>query len=170
LSTRLGVDGAVCTLSGPFNCDSLSDVFGSSPEQLEDYSSSEPSWWEESLYGPYDDAKALTNQYYFSGDIAHCDSPRLGLVPIVWTPKKNHDPLNWDIGDAPESWPNGKKEMKIIGFYTVYIREPNTPGEVGSGPIEADIIYLGPGSTCGGAPINFNQTGVQIQSVLLVQP
>ena len=42
--------------------------------------------------------------------------------------------------------------MEIIGFYTVYIREPDTPGEVGSGPIEADVVCLGPESTCDGHP------------------
>lgn len=165
---RLGVPGVDCTLPGPFNCDGLTAVFGSAPVQLEDYSSSEPGWWEESLYGTYDAAKARSNHYYFSGDIAHCDSPRLGMVPIVWTPDKKHDPLNWDIGDDAGTWPNGKGAMKIIGFYVVYIREPNTPGEIASGPIQTDIIHIGPGTTCDGEPFNLNGTGIPIETVKLV--
>lgn len=168
-TTRLSVPGAECTEPGPFNCDSISDVFGSSPVQLEDQFSSEPGWWEESLYGPFSAATARSNHYYFSGDIAHCDSPRLGMVPIMWAPDKKNDPLDWDLGGPPGSWPSGKGTMKVIGFYLVYIREPATSADVGSGPYEADIVYMGAGTTCDGEPFSFTQTGIPIPTVKLVE-
>lgn len=172
LGTRFGVPGVNCTLGPPdFNCDTIVDVFGSMPMQLEDNPEGDPpGWWHDSLYGSYSAATARTNHYYFDGDIKHCDSPRLGLIPIVWAPKKKHDPLDWDIGDPRNTWPNGKGTMKVIGFYTVFLREPNTPGELGSGPIEADIVYIGPGATCDGEAFNLWQTGIPIESVRLVQP
>src|SRR5690606_8348 len=99
----------------------------------------------------------------FNGNIPKCDSPRFATVPIV---AQN---LDWDIGSAAGTWPNGKKTMKIVGFYIVYIREPDTAGEVGSGPVIADVVHIGPNATCGGAPFNPYQTGVTIETVRLVQ-
>lgn len=159
---RLSVPG-ICTLPGPFNCDSLSDIFGTTPVQLEDRPGGEPGWWESSIYGDFADATARSNHYWFSGDIPNCDSPRLATVPIVV-----HD-LDWDIGDAGTSWPNGKKKMKVIGFYTVYIREPDTLAEVASGPYQSDVIFIEPGSTCDGEPFSLIQTGIPIETVKLIQ-
>jgi hypothetical protein len=45
--------------------------------------------------------------------------------------------------------------MKIVGFYTVYIREPSDVSEVGSGPIVSDFIWFGPNATCDGNPVQF---------------
>ena len=154
--------GADCIIGGTFNCDSRSQVFGTSPQTLASvFGSSAPGWWEESLFGPY--VTARTGQYYFDGDIAKCDSPRLATVPIV---ARDRD---WDLGDPSGTWPNGKKEMKVVGFYVVYIREPDTPGELGSGPIQADIVHMGPNATCDGEPYNPFQTGIPVESVKLVQ-
>lgn len=163
-NNRLSVDGFNCTLPGPFNCDSISDVFGTAPIQLEDHATVQPAWWEPSVYGTYAAAKAKTNHYYFSGDIAHCDSPRLGTVPIVARD------LDWDLGDPPGTWPNGKKDMKVIGFYLVYIREPDTPAELGVGPILTDIVHIAEGSTCDGEPFSLYSTGIPIESVKLIEP
>lgn len=158
---RLSVPG-ICTAPGPFNCDSMSDIFGSAPVQLEDAFGSEPAWWEASIYGPFADATALGNHYYFAGDIPHCDSPRLARVPIVV-----HD-LDWDIDDPATTWPPGKKALKVIGFYTVYIREPDTLAEVGSGPYQADIVFIGAGSTCDGEPFDLYNSAIPIEAVKLV--
>lgn len=156
------VAGADCVIGGNFNCDDMEDVLGSPASTLSgQFGASAPGWWEPSLYGPYGSVR--NSQYYFDGDIEKCDSPRLGVVPIMaWD-------LDWDLGDGSTSWPNGKKEMKIVGLYVIHIREPDTPGEMGSGPIIADVIHLGPNATCDGVPYTPHQTGLPIESVKLVQ-
>ena len=37
--------------------------------------------------------------------------------------------------------------MKMIGFYTVFIREPASIADIG-GPLEADVIWFGLNATC----------------------
>jgi hypothetical protein len=148
---------ASCVENGNFNCDSLTEVIGEAPKTLEKAlednefpSGSAPNdWWEPSLYGDFDTYKA--QQYYWNGDIEKCDSPRLATVPIV----VYND--NWDIGYPPLNWPNGRKQMKIIGFYTVYIREPDTAAELygnGLGLTVADVIWFGPDATCDDVPMS----------------
>ena len=172
LTTRLSkIAGADCVESGDFNCDSITQVFGSTPATLNSaVGASAPAWWEDSLYGPYSSVR--NSQYYFDGDIAKCDSPRLGVVPIVAasTGKGKNAGLNWDIGDAPGTWPNGKKEVKVIGFYIVYIREPDKKADLGSGPIVGDVVHLGPNATCDGQPYNPYATGIPVEELKLVQP
>ena len=147
LSIRFDDPGAVCVEDGWFNCDSLDQVLGAAANPL----SSAPAGteaalgWHNTLYGTYAAAQAASHpnaqHYFFNGGTLDCDSPRLATVPIV---AQNQ---NWDIGDGSGSWPNGRKDMKFIGFYTIYIREPNTIADIG-GPIDADIIWFGPDSKC----------------------
>lgn len=157
------VAGADCVIDGNFNCDSMAQVFGTAPQTLDAaFGGTAPGWWEESLYGAF--SAVSGSQYFFNGDIEKCDSPRLATVPIVaWD-------LDWDIGDDPGTWPNGKKDMKVVGFYIVYIREPDTPEELGSGPIVGDVVHLGSGATCDGQPYDPFATGVEVETVRLVQP
>ncbi len=142
--------GATCVENGSFNCDSLAQVIGSPPQTLEAaFPGGPPAWWKASLYGAF--ATYKSNQFYWDGDIDKCDSPRLGTVPIVvWND-------NWDIGDPRLTWPNGRKQMKIVGFYTVYLREPDTATELygnGLGLTVADVIWFGPNATCDGVPFS----------------
>lgn len=130
------------------NADSPTQVLGSSPTPLMTQFSTAPSWWEPSLYGAYTAANT-TNHYYFDGVIAKCDSPRLSRMPIVT------DNLNWNIGDADTDWPNGKKEVKIVGFYWVIIVNPNESSDFsGSGNLKnADgiVMWWGPNVECQGS-------------------
>ncbi len=139
------IAGADCVEAGVFNCDSLSDVFGSI-QPLSSIPDSDLGWWEPSLYGPLATAKAATlpiaRHWYYNGDEMKCDSPRLATVPIV------NASMNWDIPDAQGTWPNGKKAMKFIGFYTVYIREPDVLADVGKDAMDADIVWFGPDAKC----------------------
>lgn len=166
LGDRFAVPGvATCTDPPPFNCDSINDVFGGTLETLDTAYTADPSffsWWEPSLYGDIATAKLaaapLAEHFYYNDELLLCDSPRLATIPIVNWPG-NNKPLNWDIGDAPGTLPNGKKFMKIIGFYTIYIREPNTVAEIGSGPMEADVIWFGPDAKCDGTGDAFQPFG-----------
>ena len=157
MAARLSdISGATCVQGGDFNCDSITQVIGTTPSLL---GASAPGWltWETSIYGPY--ASAVGRQYHYDGDIAKCDSPRLATIPILNHSGGSGVPNNWTIGGAAGTWPNGKKTMKIIGFYTVYIREPDNRGDVGNGngdglnQIVADVIWFGPNATCGGQPV-----------------
>ncbi len=150
-----------------FNCESFEDVLGgTTPQTLNAVFGAggvtsgfpngftKPSGWNDSLYGPYADAK--NQQYYYNGSGVVCDSPRLATVPIV----TYND--NWDIGTTAGSWPNGSnKRMKIIGFYTVYLSEPTTlsdfdtgggKGKGGGGngldEVQAFVVWFGPDATC----------------------
>ena len=143
--------GASCTTvvgGRTINCDSPSDVLGSSPTPLTTAFASQPSWWEPSLYGDYNAANT-TNHYYFDGVIAKCDSPRLARMPIVT------EDLNWDIGDPDTDWPNGVKEIKFVDFYWLIIRDPNDPGDwQGSGNLKSAngiVMWWGPNTECQGS-------------------
>jgi len=164
MRNRLGdISGASCVQGGDFNCDSLAQVIGVQPGTLSDaqnggaWGAHGPTWWQSSLYGSYNSAKPV--QYYYDGDIAKCNSPRLATVPIVNFSSGSGVPNNWTIGSPAGTWPNGKKTMKIIGFYTVFIREPDNRTDIGNGngnglgQIVADVIWFGPNATCGGQPV-----------------
>lgn len=150
VTTRLSdVSDATCIEPGPFNCDNLFQVIGSVPGTLDsEFGAVAPPWWEPSIYGSYTSAKAV--QYYWNGDIDKCDSPRMATVPIV---AYNDD---WDVGDAAGTWPNGKKRMKFIGFYSVFIREPDHYMDTFDhlGGVVADVVWFGPDATCDGVPFD----------------
>lgn len=143
--------GATCTttVSGrTINCDSASQVLGSAPNSLLSAFPSQPSWWEPSVHGVYG-AATTANHYYFDGIIAKCDSPRLARMPIIT------EDLNWDVGDPDTDWPNGKKEVKIVGFYWVILDNPDGSSDfTGSGSIKtADgiVMWWGPNTECQGS-------------------
>jgi hypothetical protein len=48
--------------------------------------------------------------------IEKLDSPRLGIVPIV------------ENSNGTNSWPNGKKQVRILGYMLVYIGKTDTAG------------------------------------------
>ena len=142
LTTRFSnISGATCVDEGWFNCDTINDVFGAGLVDLSTIS--EPSWWEDSIYGDFDLAKVATDakHHYYNGSTLKCDSPRLATIPIV-----NKD-VDWDIPDGSSNWPNGSKDMKIIGFYTIYIDEPILAADIG-GAMTADVIWFGPLAKC----------------------
>lgn len=130
------------------NADTPEMVLGSAPTPLMTQFSSEPGFWEESLYGEYNSTNT-TNHYYFDGVIAKCDSPRLARMPIIT------EDMNWDIGDADTDWPNGKKEVKFVGFYWLIIENPNHQSDfTGGGNLKsADgiVIWWGPDTECQGS-------------------
>ncbi len=154
------IAGADCVQGGDFNCDSMAQVLGGSAGTLASHWASSPpadfagyvapNGWQTSLYGTYNSAK--NNQYYYNGTGIKCDSPRLATIPIVDHEHNNY--YHWDLGDPNSSWPNGNKMMKVIGFYTVYIREPANRSDVGNGggnglnQIVADVVWFGLEATC----------------------
>jgi len=168
LTTRFTGTGEGCTEDGWFNCDGMSDVF---PDGFTAMSGmAKPSWWENSIYGDFDVVKNQTSpdakHWYYNGDGMICLSPRLVTVPVV---NKN---MNWDIGDSAGSWPNGRKDMKFIGFYTVFIREPSHIADIG-GPMDADVIWFGPDAACGDTGEAFQPFGSTVEvdaGVRLVSP
>jgi hypothetical protein len=147
LTLRFNDPGAACAEAGWFNCESLGQVLGTTPTPL----GSAPAGtevalgWENSIYGTFAQATASTNpdaeHYFYNGDTMDCESPRLATIPIVASDR------SWDIGDGPGNWPNGRKDMKFIGFYTIYIREPSSVSDLG-GPIDANIIWFGSEAKC----------------------
>ena len=145
------IAGADCVEAGTFNCDSLTDVFGSI-QPLSAIPDSDLGWWEPSLYGPLAAAKAATlpnaRHWFYNGDQMKCDSPRLATIPIINWPRKKMA-LNWDIGEGRGRISTyGKKKVKFIGFYTVYIREPDALADISKEAMKADIVWFGPDAKC----------------------
>ena len=142
--------GRSCTMviSGQnLNCDSPSQVLGSAPAPLFSSFGSQPSFWNTSLHGPWDAANTSAH-YYYDGIIAKCDSPRLATMPII------SEDLNWDLGNPPPTWPNGKKAVKIVGRYSLIITDPNDTGDFhGNGNLKTAssiIVWYGPNARCVG--------------------
>jgi Flp pilus assembly protein TadG len=116
-----------------------SEFQGLPPSHLTDvFGPSEPSWWEASLFGPYDENR--DNQYYWDDTIVGCNSPRLAMLPIV------EEYQDWEPGDPGGAW--GTALKKIVGFYSIYIH--------GSAPDYVDeVIWFGPNTTCDGEKLDF---------------
>jgi hypothetical protein len=130
----------------------LSEFQGVAPQSLDDvFGPSEPSWWEASLYGPY---AANRDQRYWDENIIDCSSPRLAMLPIV---ERNE---NWALGLPGGTW-DTTAYLKIVGFYSIYIRNP------GSG-FAADVIWFGPNATCDGQALDFYENVGGSETVKLV--
>ena len=146
---RLNNDpGATCTFSykgGTLNCDTPSQILGAAWTPLMTAHPTKPGWWDTRLYGAYN-ATNTTKHYWYDGIVDKCDSPRRGAVPIVTSN------LNWDLGDAHTGWPNGKKDMKIVGMLDVIVEEPYDSGDFQGNKIlktaNASVIWYGPNAVC----------------------
>jgi Flp pilus assembly protein TadG len=148
-----------------YDCDTMTQILGTTPAAL-DPTGAPPSGWIEGLHGVYGTVD-VSNHYYFNGEIAKCDSPRLGFMPIV------SENLTWGYGDPVPPYPNGNKDVKIVGFYWVIITQPIDPSDwQGSGPLKsasANVMWFGPGTTCtDGFPIDPTDPTVTTKDVLLV--
>jgi hypothetical protein len=153
-----------------FNRDTIEDVFGTALQDLSELSTegTPVSWWNSDLWGDWDEAWRgdNTNHYYYNGDTMLCLSKRIATVPII-----NQD-LDWSLGDNIGTWPGGRKDMKMIGFYTIYIREPDSIADIG-GPMVADIVWFGPNAECDDTGEAFKPFGSDIEldlGVKLVAP
>jgi hypothetical protein len=125
------------------NSDTPAQILGGAPTPLTVALGSQPGWWIPSLWGDW--PSELGVHYWYDGIVAKCDSPRLARIPIIT------DNMNWNIGDAPGSWP-GKKSVKIVGFFDVIVIDPNDPSDFqGSGNLKtssAIIMWYGPNAIC----------------------
>jgi len=160
-------NNGICRDEGWFNCDDIETVFGT-VELLGDTFGTEPTWWNELVFGSFADAvgDTTTNHYWYDSDTMKCLDPRLATIPVI-----NQD-LDWDLGDSVGTWPTGRKDMKMIGFYTVFIREPNDVDDIG-GPMEADVVWFGPNAECADTNEAFRPFGSDIEldlGVKLVAP
>lgn len=145
---RLNKPGATCTFSYKgvtLDCDTPSQILGGGWTPLMTQFPSAPAWWDTRLYGAYN-ATNTNKHYWYDGTVAKCDSPRRGAVPIVTSN------LNWDLGDAHTGWPNGKKDMKIVGMLDVIVEEPYDSGDFkGNKNLKtaaASVIWYGPNAKC----------------------
>lgn len=146
--------GATCTFSyrgGTLNCDTPGQVLGGTWTALRTAFPTKPGWWDERLLGTYN-ATNTNLHYWYDGVVAKCDSPRLGGVPIV------SENLNWNLGDPHEGWPNGKKDVKVVGLLDVIIEDPNAANDFqGNRNLQyasASVVWYGPNAVCAdGSPI-----------------
>lgn len=151
---------ATCTFirSGDaINCDSPAEIIGNGgPVSLYgEFGPTPPSWWEPSLYGPWD-AASTSNHYWHDGEVEKCDSPRRALVPIV------DDDDDWDIGSAGSAWPTGSSStVKVVALVDVIVVHPNSNNDFtgngngqGAKAVTADVIWYGPNAVCSdGSPL-----------------
>lgn len=167
LEMRFTNSGIFCNQDGWFNCDTVGQVFGADLQDLSELSTAPPGW-NDSLYGSFAAAQGNvnTNHYYYNGSTMQCLSARIATIPII-----NKD-LDWELDDSAGTWPNGRKDMKMIGFYTIYIREPDTISDIG-GPMDADIVWFGSQAKCADTNEAFKPLGSNVQvetGVKLVAP
>ena len=156
---------------GSLNRDTPADVLGSAPTPLFSAFPNRPGWWNEDLYGPYN-AAATSNHYWYSGTVAKCESKLIAGVPIAT------DDLDWNLGDPHAGFPNGNKQVKVVGWYDVIITEPDASndwqGNKNLKTFHAVVIWYAPGTTCtNGDPIgvlNGLPPGTPEESVRLVEP
>ncbi|MGI9649256.1 MAG: pilus assembly protein TadG-related protein [Acidimicrobiia bacterium] len=138
--------------SNSLNGDTLGDVLGFDPPNLEDHG--RPLGWLEGIHGEFGDpAIDLTKHYWVNDTIAKCHSPRLASTLIV-TSDMTYDPKDYVPGsyDYPDPWPSGSKPMKVLGHYFIYIDDPNEADDFqGSGNLKtasSKVLWLGPNAKC----------------------
>ncbi|MFP3883725.1 MAG: hypothetical protein ACLFWH_15605 [Actinomycetota bacterium] len=139
-----GADCETPVSGNMLNCDTPQQVLGGSPTPL-DPNDPPPDGWEVSLHGEYNAANTA-NHYYYDGEIAKCDSPRLARMPIIT------EEMNWNIGDDPTGWPPGAStEVKFVGFYWLIIENPKDQGDY-QGNLSANgiVMWWGPNTECKG--------------------
>ncbi len=162
--------GASCTFSAggaTLNCDTPTQILGASPTPLATAFGAAPAWWVPSLYGAWPPSPSV--HFYYDGVVAKCDSPRLATVPIV------SSNLGWTTGNPNPGWPNGKKDMKIVGMVDVIVLNPNDPSDfLGSGNLKASsaiVMWYGPNARCatgGSFGLLNGASGVPVKTVKLV--
>jgi hypothetical protein len=133
-------NNGTCREEGWFNCDDINAVFGA---DLEAALPDPMPGWNDSLFGPFAAAQADTTaqHWYYNGDTMLCLHKRIATIPII------NQNLDWELNDPEGTWPTGRKDMKMIGFYTVFIDEPNSIADLG-GAMVADIVWFGPNAKC----------------------
>jgi hypothetical protein len=134
-----------------YNNDSLAEVLGDATatplfDPSKQLDAGKPPAWDEGIHGPWS-KEAVANHYWVSGTIAKCESPRLASIVIV-TADMSYDPYYYSGGPYPDPWPNGSKNMKVLGHYYVYIDNPNNPGDfIGSGNLKTastKVLWVDP--------------------------
>ena len=152
------ISGSTCTMvvkGDTLDCDSPSQVLGGIPLPMGVANPIKPAWWDTSLYGSYPQSPLV--HFYWNGPIAKCDSPRLGVVPIV------SSDLDWDLGDPNPGWPSGHHDIKVVGALDIILIDPNQPGDfTGGGNLKdasAIVMWYGPNTTCNGRPYGVNNGG-----------
>jgi Flp pilus assembly protein TadG len=129
------------------NCDSPTQVLGGSPESLFTAMGTQPGWWDTSLYGPWTAINTAAH-HYWNDSIAKCESPRFASMPII------SEDMDWDLGDPPPTWPNGTKDVKVVGMYNLIVTDPNDSGDFqGNGNLKnaaSIIMWFGPDAKCVG--------------------
>ncbi len=142
-------DALTFTLNGnEYDADTVAAVLGSSPSPL----SFQPAGWQDWIHGEWGTVD-VSNHFYWNDVVAKCDSPRLVSFPIVssdleWSQTK------YDNGDDFPEWPNGHKQMRVIGIYNGILIKPNSSADfIGAGNLKeasSAIIWFGPDARCVG--------------------
>ena len=129
-----GADSTFSYKSLYYNADSLDQVLGTEATATPLFEHGKPPEWNEGIHGPWNQ-DAVTNHYWVSGVIKKCDSPRLASIVIV-THDMSYDPAP-PLDPYPEEWPDGSKNMKVLGHYYIYIDSPISGDDfIGSGNLK----------------------------------
>lgn len=125
-----------------YNGDSLAEVLGPDATSTPLFAAGKPPEWDEGIHGPWSQA-AVQNHFWISGTIEKCDSPRLASIVIV-TDDMNYDPAFYVPGNPyPDPWPNGSKNMKVLGHYYIYIADPDNGNDfIGSGNLKTASSHV----------------------------
>jgi hypothetical protein len=136
-----------------YDADTKEQVLGGSPTPLASaFGGAAPAGWQEWIHGVWGVAD-VSNHFYWNDVIAKCDSPRLVAFPIVAS-DLSWSPAMYAAGNPYPIWPNGNKDMLVVGIYNGILVNPNDSSDfIGSGNLkEADssIMWYGPDARCVG--------------------
>jgi Flp pilus assembly protein TadG len=111
----------------------------------------QPPAWDADVHGPWAGTPNGASMIWYDDVITKCDSPRLARVPIIAQ-------LSWAPGQAV-NLPNGNSDpVKVIGFYSIVIDNPDGDPDASSDLSNSDslktadsvTVWYGPNARCVG--------------------
>lgn len=109
----------------------------------------QPPAWDSDVHGPWAGTPNGGSMVWYDDVIRKCDSPRLARVPIIAQ-------LPWAPGQAVNLPPGNSDQVKVIGFYSLVIDDPNGDPSPSSDLTNSDslktansiTVWYGPNARC----------------------
>jgi Flp pilus assembly protein TadG len=111
----------------------------------------QPAAWDGDVHGAFPGTPNGASMLWYDDAIANCDSPRLARIPIIAQ-------LDWAPGSVI-NLPNGNSDpVKVIGFYSIIIDDPDGDPSASSDLTTSDslktassfMVWYGPNARCVG--------------------
>lgn len=112
---------------------------------------SQPSAWDADVHGSFPGTPNGASMLWYDGGIRNCNSPRLARLPIIAQ-------LSWAPGQAVNLPTGNSSPIKIIGFYSIIIDDPDGDPSPSDDLANSDalktasavVVWYGPNAHCVG--------------------